>query len=508
MFRLLKIITVLWWFGVDQILVQWAPRRWHHFLILTRLRRFTRSKGERCRLALEHLGPIFIKFGQVLSTRRDLLPLEIADELSLLQDRVPPFDSAIAKRMIEQELKTPITTLFARFDATPIAAASVAQVHRAQLHNGQDVAVKILRPNIKGTIERDIALMYRFAGLLMRFSSSARRLRLREVIAEFERHLQQELDLMFEAANASQLRRNFIDSDVLIVPEVYWDYCTSMVMTMEWMQGLPISQRAALVKAGVSLQKLGANGVEIFFTQVFRDGFFHADMHPGNILVSTAPATLGRYIALDLGIVGTLNQTDRDYLAHNFLAFFRRDYRQVAQIHIDSGWAPQNTRVEEFEIAIRACCEPIFARPLKDISFGTLLLRMFQTSRRFNIEIQPQLILLQKTLLNIEGLGRELDPELDLWKTAQPILENWMKTQIAWPALKRQLKNEAPHYSKYLVQMPRLLHQFLQNKDQTNSADMKALIQAQKHTQNLLRQLLTFVWSLMIGVILFIILFN
>ena len=414
-------------------------------------------KAQRLREALEALGPIFVKFGQVLSTRRDLLPLDIADELAKLQDRVPPFPSEAAIAEIERSLGKPVSQLFSSFEKNPVASASIAQVHLARLHDGREVAVKVLRPGVEAAIARDLELLETAAALVERRWAEGRRLKPREVVAEFARHLEEELDLMREAGNASQLRRNFEASPLLVVPEVHWDLCAQRVMVMERMHGTPISQVQALREKGVDIPALARAGVEIFFTQVFRDGFFHADMHPGNILVTDD----GRYVALDFGIMGTLTDVDKSYLARNFLAFFNRDYRRVAQAHLDAGWAPAGTRVDAFEAAIRAVCEPIFARPLKDIYFGRLLLRLFQTSRRFNIEIQPQLVLLQKTLLNIEGLGRELDPELDLWRTAKPYLERWMDEQVGWRAAARAVRLEAPGWAKTLPELPRLLHRAL-----------------------------------------------
>ncbi|MDR2189288.1 MAG: ubiquinone biosynthesis regulatory protein kinase UbiB [Azonexus sp.] len=462
LFRLLKIAAVASRFGLDEMVLEHEPSG--RLVRLANALQFWRDlstpRAARLRLALEALGPIFVKFGQVLSTRRDLLPPDLADELAKLQDRVPPFDSALALKEIEKAYGRPASEVFAEFNPVPEASASIAQVHFARLKDedgGHEVAVKILRPNMRPVIEHDLALMDNFAQLLEKLWADGRRLKPREVVAEFAKYLRDELDLMREAANASQLRRNFADSRLLIVPEVYWDWCRPTVMVMERMRGTPISQTERLRAEGINLKKLSAAGVEIFFTQVFRDGFFHADMHPGNIFV----APDGRYIALDFGIVGTLTDSDKNYLAQNFLAFFRRDYKRVAEAHVESGWAPPETRVDEFEAAIRAVCEPIFDRPLKDISFGKLLLRLFQTSRRFQVEIQPQLVMLQKTLLNIEGLGRQLDPELDLWKTAKPFLERWMSEQIGWRGLLRGCKQEIPFLARHLPQLPRLAQQAL-----------------------------------------------
>ena len=481
LFRLAKIARIGLKFGLDRLILEHDPTGklalplgLVNALCFWRSRTaLTAPRGRRLRQALETLGPIFVKFGQVLSTRRDLLPADLADELALLQDRVPPFppDQAIAE--IEASFGRPLAEIYASFDREPIASASVAQVHFATLPGGKEVAVKVLRPGIAPVIEHDLALLDSFAGLLERFWSDGKRLKPREVVAEFSKHLADELDLMREAANCSQLRRNFTGSRLLLVPEVHWDYCTHEVMTMERMHGLPIGQVGRLRDAGIDLKALSRAGVELFFTQVFRDGFFHADMHPGNILVSTDPATFNRYIALDFGIVGTLTETDKNYLAINFLAFFQRDYKRVAEAHIESGWAPKETRVDELEAAVRAVCEPIFDRPLKEISFGKVLLRLFQTSRRFNVEIQPQLVLLQKTLLNIEGLGRMLDPDLDLWDTAKPFLERWMHEQIGWRGFVNHVKKEGPQWATLLPQLPRLAHQAL---TQTND---RAAIEAE-----------------------------
>ena len=430
--------------------------------LLTPSRRLALPPAVRLRLALERLGPVFVKFGQVLSTRRDLLSADFADELARLQDRVPPFPAEVARALVEQAFGRPIEAVFARFDAEPVASASIAQVHFAQLPDGREVAVKVLRPGMLRVIDDDLALMRTLALWIEWFSADGRRLKPREVVAEFADHLHDELDLVREAANAAQLRRNMARLDLILVPEMVWPLCTQGVIVMERMYGIPIGQVQRLRDAGVDIPKLARDGVTIFFTQVFRDGFFHADMHPGNIQVSVAPATFGRYIALDFGIVGTLTEVDKDYLAQNFIAFFRRDYKRVAELHVESGWVPAETRVDQLEGAIRAVCEPHFDRPLKDISLGQVLLRLFQASRRFNVAIQPQLVLLQKTLLNVEGLGRQLDPELDLWATAKPFLEQWMHEQVGLAGLVANLKKEAPRFVQLLPQLPRLLHQTLQ----------------------------------------------
>ncbi len=498
--RLLKIASVASRFGLDEMVLEHEPsgRLVRIANALQFWRDLTTPRAVRLRLALESLGPIFVKFGQVLSTRRDLMPPDIADELARLQDRVPPFDSALALAEIEKAYGRPASEVFAEFDATPIASASIAQVHFAKLRDedgGHEVAVKILRPNMLSVIEHDLALMDNLAMLLEKLWSDGKRLKPREVVAEFAKYLRDELDLMREAANASQLRRNFTDSTLLIVPEVHWDFCTSTVMVMERMKGVPISQIDRLRNEGIDLKKLSEAGVEIFFTQVFRDGFFHADMHPGNIFV----APDGRYIALDFGIVGTLTDSDKNYLAQNFLAFFRRDYKRVAEAHIESGWAPKDTRVDEFEAAIRAVCEPIFDRPLKDISFGKILLRLFQTSRRFNVEIQPQLVMLQKTLLNIEGLGRQLDPELDLWKTAKPFLERWMSEQIGWRGLIKTFKQEAPYLARTIPQLPRLVHQALANPTKADLQPQLAQLIAAQHQQNRWLAIIALLLALLVG---------
>ena len=446
-------------------------------------------RGQRLREALERLGPIFVKFGQVLSTRRDLLPPDIADELAALQDRVPPFPSEVAVATIERAFGRKLEQVFASFEQVPIASASIAQVHFATLNDGREVAVKVLRPNMLPVIDKDLGLMRVMAGWVERLSADGKRLKPREVVAEFDKYLHDELDLVREAANAAQLRRNMQDVGLVLIPEMYWDYCRPEVMVMERMKGVPISRIEELRARGVDIPRLARDGVTIFFTQVFRDGFFHADMHPGNIQVSVEPTSFGRYISLDFGIVGTLTEYDKEYLAQNFSAFFRRDYKRVAELHIESGWVPSDTRVDELESAIRAVCEPYFDRPLKEISLGMVLMRLFQTSRRFNVEIQPQLVLLQKTLLNIEGLGRELDPELDLWSTAKPFLEKWMLDQVGPQRLLRQLKEEAPQYAKLLPTLPRLLYDYLQQRPDDLRRDLKALMDEQRRTNRLLQMI-------------------
>lgn len=459
--RLSSISWVLLRHGLDDLILATHLFRPFRFLRVvmpwTWLARRT-PRGERIRLALEDLGPIFVKFGQILSTRRDLLPDDIAIELAKLQDQVTPFDNQTAYKIIEKSLGHPLDEIFSQFSETPFASASIAQVHAATLHNDKEVIVKVLRPNIKPVIRRDISLLYIIADKIEHYWPAGKNLRPKAVVAEFEKSLLDELDLMREAANASQLRRNFLHSEKLYIPEVYWDHCRKNIMVMERIHGTPIGNIDALVENNINLQQLSERGVEIFFTQVFRHSFFHADMHPGNIFV----ANNGQYIAVDFGIMGTLNDTDQRYLAENFLAFFNRDYRRVAELHVSSGWVDKNTRIDEFESAIRAVCEPIFDKPLKDISFGQLLLNLFQTARRFNMEVQPQLILLQKTLLNIEGLGRQLYPDLDLWKTAKPFLEQWMKDKIGPRSFFKHLKENAPLWAEQLPKIPGLFFDVLE----------------------------------------------
>jgi ubiquinone biosynthesis protein len=507
--RLLKIITTARKFGLDDLALSSAAQQVQArdgdsrlarlLLLLVKATRFGTKppapRGERVRMALESLGPIFVKFGQVLSTRRDLLAPDIAEELARLQDRVPPFDSELAVAEIEKGLGKKIEDVFSSFDRVPIASASIAQVHFAVLKNGTEVAVKVVRPGMAAIIDRDIELLRTFGAMAIKVSADARRLRPLDVISEFDTYLHDELDLVREAANANQLRRNFPDSELLAIPEMYWDHCVQNVLVMERMHGIPIGRMDELSKAGIDLKKLSRDGVEIFFTQVFRDGFFHADMHPGNILVGTREnggKHFNRYIALDFGIVGTLSDFDKNYLAQNFLAFFRRDYRRVAMLHVESGWVPKTTRIEELEGAVRACCEPFFDRPLKEISLGLVLMRLFQASRRFNVEIQPQLVLLQKTLLNIEGLGRELDPDLDLWVTAKPLLERWMNEQIGPRGFLEKIKQEAGQWAKIIPEIPRLAHAAMKHQADTTAQDRIAesialLRQEQRSTRRWLK---------------------
>lgn len=464
-FRLLRINWVLMKHGLDDIIFAthlFRPVRlvvyifpWNWF------RRKRKPRAVRMREALEDLGPIFIKFGQMLSTRRDLLADDIADELERLQDNVPPFPGRQARKIIEKSFNKSVDDLFESFEEQPLASASIAQVHAAVLNTGEDVIVKVLRPDVLPVIKRDISLLYIIAELAAKYSSQLRRLRPVEVVAEYEKTILDELDLMREAANASQLRRNFEGSKDLYVPLVYWDYVRKNVMVMERIYGTPIRNVQRLQAEGTDMERLAALGVEIFFTQVFSHNFFHADMHPGNIFVDIEDPKSPKYVAVDFGIMGTLSQVDKRYLAENFLAFFQRDYYKVAKLHVESGWVPSHTRVDEFESAIRSVCEPIFEKPLKEISFGQLLLRLFQTARRFNMEVQPQLVLLQKTLLNIEGLGRQLYPDLDLWKTAKPFLERWMEEQVGMRAMLRNLKEDMPYLLEKLPEMPGLLYKGL-----------------------------------------------
>jgi ubiquinone biosynthesis protein len=503
--RLVFIVFTVLRFGLDELALSGFSQRWVRALswTVTLGRRFDQPRGVRLRLALERLGPIFVKFGQVLSTRRDLLPLDVADELAKLQDRVPPFPAARAAALVERAFGRPVKELFASFDAEPVASASIAQVHFATLKGGREVAVKVLRPGMLDVIEDDLTLLHTLARWVERLSADGKRLKPRQVVAEFDTYLHDELDLVREAANAAQLRRNMQDLKLVMVPEMIWDFCTSTVIVMERMYGVPISQTQRLRDAGVDLHKLARDGVTIFFTQVFRDGYFHADMHPGNIQVSTAPETFGRYIALDFGIIGTLTEWDKEYLAQNFIAFFRRDYKRVAELHVESGWVPPSTRVDALENAIRAVCEPHFDRPLRDISLGQVLMRLFQTSRRFNVEIQPQLVLLQKTLLNIEGLGRQLDPDLDLWSTAKPFLERWMNQQVGWQGLVERMKNEAPRYTQLLPELPRLLHQALQAPGQSaaGTAALAAILTEQRRTRQLLQAVVWIVVGFLLGAV-------
>ena len=506
--RLVFIVFTVLRFGLDELALSSFRQRWVRLLVrlMTLGRRLDAPRGVRVRMALEKLGPIFVKFGQVLSTRRDLLPADLADELAKLQDDVPPFPAAQARQLIEKAFGKTIEQVFASFEPEPFASASIAQVHFATLHDGREVAVKVLRPGMLAVIDDDLSLMRTLARWVERLSADGKRLKPREVVAEFDNYLHDELDLVREASNAAQLRRNMTGLNLVMIPEMHWELCTQTVIVMQRMKGMPISNPQRLREAGVDIPKLARDGVTIFFTQVFRDGFFHADMHPGNIQVSVEPATFGRYIALDFGIVGTLTEFDKEYLAQNFIAFFRRDYKRVAELHVESGWVPANTRVDELEGAVRAVCEPHFDRPLKDISLGQVLLRLFQTSRRFNVEIQPQLVLLQKTLLNVEGLGRQLDPELDLWATAKPFLERWMNDQVGWRGFVERLKNEAPRYVQLLPELPRLLHQALQPRPLAQARALEALLLEQRRTNRLLQGIVYAALGFILGVLVIVLL--
>lgn len=501
-FRLIHINWVLVSHGLDEIvfkthlfrpvryLAVFSPSYW--------LKPKTEPRAVRIRKALEDLGPIFVKFGQALSTRKDLLPEDIADELVKLQDRVPPFAKETAQKIIENELGMPISQAFAKFEAEPLASASVAQVHAAQLHNGKQVVVKVLRPDIEEGIYSDIGLLYELARIAEKFWPDARRLRPMEVVSEFEKTTLDELDLFREAANAAKLRRNFEGSNTLYVPEIYWDYTRRKIMVMERIYGVPVGEIEQLKASGADFKLLAERGVEIFFTQVFRDNFFHADMHPGNIFVEVP----GKYIAVDFGIIGSLSLTDQHYLAENFLAFFNRDYYKVAQMHVESGWVPSTTRIEEFESAIRSVCEPIFEKPLKDISFGQLLLRLFQTARRFDMRVQPQLVLLQKTLLNIEGLGRQLYPDLDLWQTAKPFLEHWFKERMSPKTKFTEALKQIPQVAEHFPEIPALLFKMLES-----AANAQTRAENQQRELELLRQQMDLqhrntLWSIYIGALL------
>ncbi|MDU4092741.1 MAG: ubiquinone biosynthesis regulatory protein kinase UbiB [Pantoea sp.] len=461
--RLYFIIKVFLSYGLDELIprlrITLPIRLWRRGIFWLPNRHKELELGVRLRMALEELGPVWIKFGQMMSTRRDLFPPLIADQLAILQDRVAPFDGKLAKEQIEKSLGGPLEAWFDDFDITPLASASIAQVHTATLkENGKAVVIKVIRPDILPVIKADMRLIYRLARWLPRLMPESRRLRPVEVVADYEKTLIDELNLLREAANSIQLRRNFDNSNLLYVPEVYSDYCSETMLVMERIYGIPINDVVALEQHGVNMRLLAERGVQVFFTQVFRDSFFHADMHPGNIFVSYEHPHDPLYIGIDCGIVGSLNKADKRYLAENFIAFFNRDYRKVAELHVDSGWVPANTNVEDFEFAIRTVCEPIFEKPLAEISFGHVLLNLFNTARRFNMEVQPQLVLLQKTLLYIEGVGRQLYPQLDLWKTAKPFLEEWIKDQVGIPAIIRSVKEKAPFWAERLPELPDLFY--------------------------------------------------
>ncbi|PHS24194.1 MAG: ubiquinone biosynthesis regulatory protein kinase UbiB [Methylophaga sp.] len=487
-FRLIQINHVLAKHRLDEFIQAThllRPLRFLNYLSPYRLTHSNKEpRGERLRLALEELGPIFVKFGQILSTRRDLLPDDIADSLAKLQDQVAPFPNEQALALIQQAYgDQSLDEIFTHIDEQALASASIAQVHTAKLFDGTDVILKIVRPNIEQQIRRDVELLQTMADLAQRFWVDGRRLRPKQVVDEIEKNLYDELDMMREAASASQLRRNFKDSNLLYVPEINWQLTKTNLLVQERIYGIPIGDIAQLKANNVNMEKLAAIGVEIFFTQAFKHGFFHADMHPGNIMVDASDPENPHYIAIDFGIMGTLSPEDQNYLADNFLAFFNSDYRRVAELHVQSGWVPADTRIDEFEAAIRSVCEPIFAKPLNEISFGQVLLRLFQTARRFNMEVQPQLVLLQKTLLNIEGLGRQLYPQLDLWKTAKPILEQWMQEKMGWQAALKTMQQEVPNWIQTLPKLPSMLHDIAQQaqdgklKMQLSSRDLKELKQ-------------------------------
>ncbi len=464
--RLYRIITILLERGIDELVPAryqpWPGRLARRSLFWLKNRQPDLSRGARIRLAFEALGPIFIKFGQMLSTRRDLLPPDIAEELALLQDRVPPFCGQAARQQIERSLGCPIETLFDDFDETPLASASIAQVHTARLkESGREIVIKVIRPDIEPVIDADLRLMRALARLVARFVPQSARLRPIEVVEEYRKTILDELNLMREAANAIQLRRNFTGSEALYVPEIITDLCREQVLVMERIYGIPVSDIPALEANGTNMKLLAERGVEVFFTQVFRDSFFHADMHPGNIFVSYEHPENPLWIGIDCGIVGTLNREDKRYLAENFLAFFNRDYRRVAELHVESGWVPADTKVDEFEFAIRTVLEPIFEKPLSEISFGHVLLNLFNTARRFHMAVQPQLVLLQKTLLYVEGLGRQLYPQLDLWQTAKPFLENWMHEQVGPKSVLNAIKEKAPFWAEKLPELPELVYETL-----------------------------------------------
>ena len=463
-FRLYQINKVLLQHGLDELIpdrwMPWYARAMRRCIFWINNQYKDKTAGQRITLALQSLGPVFIKFGQMLSTRRDLLHPAIANELARLQDKVAPFPSDKAQDIIRQSLGiTHLDELFSDFQVEPLASASIAQVHAATLRSNQkNVVVKVLRPDIRKTIEADMDLLFTLAQVLQKWLPDGKRLRPVEVVTEYQKTLVDELDLLRESANGIQLRRNFEGSDALYIPAIYSELCRHNVLVMERIYGIPVSNIDALLAQNTNMKLLAERGVEVFFTQVFRDSFFHADMHPGNIFVSPENPSQPKYIAIDFGIVGTLNKEDKRYLAENFVAFFNRDYRKVAQLHADSGWVPADTNIDEFEMAIRTVCEPIFQKPLADISFGNVLLQLFNTARRFNMVVQPQLVLLQKTLLYIEGLGRQLYPQLDLWKTAKPFLENWMQEQVGIKAMLNKVKSNLPYWSEKLPDMPDLLH--------------------------------------------------
>ena len=505
--RLYSIVCVLLSYGLDELIPKMRLtlplRAGRRLLFWLPNRHRTKPLGERLRLALQELGPVWIKFGQMMSTRRDLFPPAIADQLAMLQDKVEPFDGKLAREQIELSMGgIPLEEWFDDFDIKPLASASIAQVHTACLKStGKEIVIKVIRPDILPVIKADMRLMKRLAGWLPHLLPDGRRLRPREVVLEYEKTLLDELNLLREAANAIQLRRNFENSPMLYVPEVYSDYCSEGMLVMERIYGIPVSDVDALTANGTDMKLLAERGVQVFFTQVFRDSFFHADMHPGNIFISYEHPEDPQYIGIDCGIVGSLNKEDKRYLAENFIAFFNRDYRKVAELHVDSGWVPPDTNVADFEFAIRTVCEPIFEKPLAEISFGHVLLNLFNTARRFNMEVQPQLVLLQKTLLYVEGVGRQLYPQLDLWKTAKPFLENWLKQQVGLPAVFRALKEKAPFWAEKLPEVPELFYDGLrQHKMLKQSVDQLAYeLKTQQSRQGQSRYLLGIGATLLIG---------
>ena len=503
--RLLRIQHVLIRHGLDSWVVSmhlWRPLRWLFKLHpSTWFRVLSGSQGDRLRDVLEDLGPVFIKLGQLLSTRRDLLPDDITDGLARLQDQVQPFASSEARKIIEASLGTSIETVFVEFEDQALASASIAQVHAARLQDGRDVVVKVVRPDIRPRIRRDLALARRLAVLAERWSPEARRFHPIELVEDYERVILDELDMQREAASMSQVRRNFAGDARLHVPEVLWQYSSERVLVMERIHGVPIGQVQRLKDLGCNMQLLAERGVEIFFTQVFRDNFFHADMHPGNIFVDVQDPVKPRYIAVDFGIMGSLTDADQLYLAQNLLAFFNRDYRKVARLHLESGWVPADARLDELEAAFRGVSEPIFERPFGEISFATLLLKLFRTGRRFGMEVQPQLVLLQKTLLYVEGLGKQLYPDLDLWTTAKPFLEGWLKERLGWRALRKNLREEGVRLVEQLPAIPGLLHDVLR-KARRGELALEWKSKELERTRRELQRLRRTTWSSVIGGVL------
>jgi len=461
-----------------------APLSWLGAFVPTGKASSTQPRGERLRLALQDLGPVYVKFGQILSTRRDLLPGDIADELALLQDQVPPFPGEAARAIVEQSLGKPVTELFASFDTTPLASASIAQVHPATLPDGREAVVKVVRPGIRKQVEKDIELLKTVAGLAEKFWQGGARVQPLEVVREFESFVYDELNMQSEAANASMLRRNFEDSADLYIPQVFWPWCTKKVLVMERVSGLPIGDIDKLRKNGIDLKKLARRGVRVFYTQVFRDNLFHADMHPGNFFVDPARPDDPKIIAMDFGIVASLSSKDQYYIGENFKALFNQDYRRVAWLHIDAGWVPEDTRLDELESAVRTVGEPNFTRPLNEISFGKLLFDLFRVARRFQLTLQPQLLMLQKTLLNIEGLGRQLDPELDIWSVAKPELDAILKEKNSIRNLGAEMRERLPGWLSQAPDMPGLIHDFLEkaNSGKINSAPPPAT-ELERHEQ-------------------------